>query len=72
MVLCRVVWLVSVVKVRRGHVGMLCETLLVCIGARSGSWWTRIEVAAGRVRWRRRPLRIVGIMRSTLDGILVI
>lgn len=67
----RVVWLVSVVKVRRGHVGMLCEALLVCVGARSGTW-TRIEVAAGRVRWRGRPLRIVGIMRSTLEGILVI
>lgn len=71
MELLRVVWLLSVVKVRRGHVGMLCETLLVCVGARSGTW-TWIEVAAGRVRWRRRPLRIVGIMRSTLEGILVI
>lgn len=68
----RVVRRESVVDIRRGHIRMLCEALLVCIGARSGTWWARIEVAAGCVRRRRRPMRIVGIMRSTLDGILVI
>lgn len=71
LVFLRVVRRISIVKVCRGHVRMLCETLLVCIGARNGAWWVRVEVAAGCVRWRRRPLRIVGVMRSVLDGILV-
>lgn len=71
MVFLRVVRSISVVKVRRGHVRMLREALLVRIGARSGTWWARIEVAAGSVRRRRGPLRIVGVMRPVLDGILV-
>lgn len=61
-----------VAKVRRSHIGMLCETLLVGVGARSGTWRVRIEVAAGCVGWRRGPLRIVGIMRSVGDGILIV
>lgn len=71
VILWRVERRISVVKVRRGHIRMLCETLLVRIGASGGSWWARIEVAAGCVRWRRRPLRIIGVMRSVRDGILV-
>ena len=62
MVFLRVVRRIVIVKIRRRHIRMLCETLLVCIGARSGTWWARIEVAARCVRWRRRSIR---------DGVLI-
>lgn len=72
LILLRVVRRVGIVEVRGGHVRMLCETLLVCVGARSRwTWWARIEVAAGHVGWRGRALRVIGIISSVGDGILV-
>lgn len=71
MIFLRIVRRIRVVKVRRGHVRMLCETLLICVGARSGTWWPRVEVTAGCVRWRWRPLRVVGVLGPIRNGILV-